>query len=444
MKDLTAERPAAAATPVQPARGRRILLTTLGSLGDLHPYIALARALQARGHSVVLATSAVYREKVEALGIDFAALRPDLPDPESHPDLIRRIMDPWRGTTVVWREFILPALRDSYEDTRAAAAGADLLVSHPLTLTTRLAAEKLGIPWASTCLAPLSFLSAYEPPVLPQVPSLARLRPLGPGFHRVLLGFMKWTIRSWARSWHALRAELGLPPAHNPLLEGQHSPHLVAAMFSQVLGRPQPDWPASARVTGFAFFDEDGAPGLDPELTRFLDAGPPPVVFTLGSSAVYVPGSFYRASAAAAARLGRRAVLVVGRQPRNMPAAGSLPPGVLAVPYAPYSELFPRAAAVVHQGGVGTTAQALRGGRPMLVVPFAHDQPDNADRVRRLGVARVLPPGGYGPSRAAGALRALLEDPGCAARAAEVGRRVRAEDGAGAAADALDRLVHKG
>src|SRR5262245_27952102 len=148
---------------------------------------------------------------------------------------------------------------------------------------------------------------------------------------------------------------------------GQHSPALVLALFSKLLADKQPDWPPQTVITGFPFYDRDGEGGMSPELSNFLDTGPPPVVFTLDSSAVVDAGPFYEHSVAAAKLLGRRAVLLVGKDPRNRPAA--LPAGIVAFAYAPYSELCPRAAAVVHEGGIGTTAQAMRSGRPMLVMP---------------------------------------------------------------------------
>ena len=118
----------------------------------------------------------------------------------------------------------MPALRESYEDVLAAAQEADLLVSHVLTYATRLVAEKKGIPWASGFLQPLGFFSAYDPPVLPQVPSLSKLRFLGPAFHRPLFWLAKRSCRSWSEGWHCLRAEIGLPPtSDNPLFEGLYS-----------------------------------------------------------------------------------------------------------------------------------------------------------------------------------------------------------------------------
>jgi UDP:flavonoid glycosyltransferase YjiC (YdhE family) len=245
-------------------------------------------------------------------------------------------------------------------------------------------------------------------------------------------------VRPWCEPWHRLRADLGLPRTdEDPLFEGQYSPALNLALFSSQLGAPQPDWPRATVVTGFPFFDEDGEPDLEPALARFLDDGPPPIVFTLGSSAVKDAGDFYAVGAEAARRLGRRAVLLIGREASPPP----MPPGVAAFAYAPYSKLFPRAAAIVHQGGVGTTGQAMRSGRPMLVMPYAHDQPDNTARVTRLGIARTIGKRAFEPSRVTSELAALLGDAAYANRASEVGRAVAAEDGASAAADAIERLL---
>ena len=239
--------------------GRRIVLTTFGSLGDLHPYIAVALGLQARGHEAVIATTRHYRQRIEARGIGFHAVRPDGPDLDVDRDAMRRIMDSRKGSEYVIRELMMPVLHESYEDILAAAQGADLLVSHVLTYATRLVAEKKGIPWASSFLQPLGFFSAYDPPVLPQVPFLSKLRFLGAAFHRPLFWLAKWSCRSWCEPWHRLRAEIGLPPtSENPLFEGQYSPPLVLAMFSKLIAGQQPDWPPQTVVSGFPFPDQNG------------------------------------------------------------------------------------------------------------------------------------------------------------------------------------------
>jgi rhamnosyltransferase subunit B len=216
----------------------------------------------------------------------------------------------------------------------------------------------------------------------------------------------------------------------------------VLAMFSRSLAMPQPDWPPNTRITGHVFYDGSDRDGLSPDLERFLASGPAPVVFTLGTSVVGkgpAAGYFYRESLKAARILKVRSVFLVGKDTKNrLPVP--LPEGVAVVDRAPFSKLFPRAAAVVHQGGIGTVGQALRAGRPQLVVPFAFDQPDNAQRLQRLGVAEVLYPRRYAAHRAATRLGDLLRGSWYVCRAGEVSGRVLSEDGVGDACDAIEEL----
>jgi rhamnosyltransferase subunit B len=418
--------------------GSRIVLTTFGSLGDLHPYLALAVELKARGHQVALATHEYYRAKIEAEGIGFFPVRP-----EATPDdreLMAFAMDIKKGPERVLRDIVLPVLPESYADLLAASRGADLLVSHPLTFAAPLVAAVLGIRWASVVLSPIGFFSAFDPPVIPPHPWAVRLRVLGPRVNGWFMDFGRRTVLPWTEPVGRLRAELGLPPGGNPIFEGQHSPDLVLALFSPLLGEPQPDWPRQTVQTGFTFYDRHGGPAELPEVVEeFLAAGEAPLVFTLGSAAVLSPGTFFAESAAAAQKLGRRAVLV-GAEPSGEEPSG-LPASILAVQYVAYSRIFPRAAAIVHQGGIGTVGQALAAGRPMLVVPFSHDQPDNAARLVRRGVARTLRRGRYTAARAAAELRPLLADGSYAERAAAAGEHVRREDGLGTACAAIERLL---
>jgi rhamnosyltransferase subunit B len=293
---------------------------------------------------------------------------------------------------------------------------------------------------ASAMHIPTGFFSAHDPPLIPGFPALSRrLRFLGPGVWGPLGRFLNRRMRWLARPWHRLRRQIGLPPAEgpNPLTEG-HSPLLHLALFSKYLADKQPDWPPQTMVTGFPWFDQEGAVALPPALARFLDAGPPPIVFTLGSVIATDAGSFYEHSAGAAKLLGRRAVLIL-KDSHNRPR--SLPENVVAFEYAPFSVLFPRAAAIVHHGGIGTTGLAMRSGRPMLVMPCAWDQPDNAERARRLGIARAIPRHRYTPVRVAADLRCLLDDPAYTRRASEIGAQVREEDGVGVACNALSGLL---
>jgi rhamnosyltransferase subunit B len=426
--------------------GKRIVLTTFGSFGDVHPYIAVGLELKARGHRAVIATSHIYREKIEAVGLGFHPVRPNLPPPQEHPEIVAKVIDVRKGAEFLFKELLVPHLRDGYEDLREAARGADLLVTHVITLAGPILAQKTGIPWISTVLAPVSFFSAYEPFVPPQMPGVVKLLRLSPLIGRAYLSVARRFTDRWMGPVYRFRAELGLPRGGHPLFEGQHSPSLVLALFSKVLGEPQPDWPPQTVITGFPFFDRKDIDGKDeadlaPELKKFLDGGPAPIVFTLGSSAVFVAEDFYRESAAAARLLKRRAVLLIGDE-RNRPQE-PLGDDIAVFDYAPYGRILPRAAAVVHQGGVGTTGQALRAGVPTLIVPFNHDQPDNAARVERLGTGRTLARKKYTAANVVRELDRLLGDETYAERAAAVGEVVRGEDGARTAADEIEKFVLK-
>lgn len=419
--------------------GKRIVLCTFGSLGDIYPFLAIAEEMKRRGHSPVIATTPVYRSLIEGKGILFHPVRPDID--VSDPNILRRAMDRRTGGRYIVCDLILPALRESYEDTAKVATHADLLVTHPMTLSAFLFARKTGIPWASVALAPVSLYSIYDPPVLAGVPFAESLSTLGPFFQRGILRTVSFLFEPLWKPFRKFENELGLPPAPNPLFWG-HSPNLVLGLFSPALAAPQRDWPANSYATGFPFFSNSSDQQSPPELQSFLDSGEPPIVFTLGSAAVGAAGDFFQQSAEAAQRLKRRAVLLVGRDLRSQPQY-TLPPGVIAVPYAPHAAVFPRACVIVHQGGIGTTGEAMRAGRPMLVVPYSHDQPDHAARLSRLGVARSIPRERYNSAIAAREIHALLEDSNYAKRAAEIGASVRSEAGVTAACDQIERLLQQ-
>ena len=418
----------------------RIVLSNIGTFGDINPLIAIALELKQRGHSPVLALPNVYRPKIEPLGLEFHAIRPDI-DP-ANTKLVDMIYDVKKGTETGLREFLFPALRETYDDLLDAAtkpARADLMLLGELNYAGPIVAEVTGIPWASYVLAPFSFFSAFDPPVLPPYPRLARADKVA-GMGRVMRRLARFVTRKWPEPIYELRRELGLPKGKNPIFDAKHSPNLVLALFSRVLGVEQKDWPPDTLITGFCFYDSDaGNAALPAQLEEFLAGGEAPVVFTLGSAAVLAAGPFYELSARSAKKLGIRAVLLVGDDPRNLPQS-ALPESICVAKYAPYSALFPRASLVVHQGGVGTTAQCLRAGKPMLIMPYSHDQPDNARRMRRLGVARVIQRSNYKPWRVARRLRAMLANPKYGARARVAAEEVARENGVKTACDALEQL----
>jgi hypothetical protein len=327
-----------------------------------------------------------------------------------------------------------------YEDLMKAVTGADAFISGEVVFPAASVAEKTRIKWITTTLAPGSFLSPYDPLVPPTAQWLKHLRFLGSPFHSVMFSVVRRMIDSWFEPYRVFRRELGLSEDRNPLFEGK-SDLLHLAMFSKLLGKPQPDWHSPTLQTGFCFYDGQNDLGKMPEtLTEFFDAGEPPIVFTLGSAAVMDARDFFEESAKAARILNRRAVLLFGVF--NEPPK-SVDESIVAFDYAPYSLVFPRAACVVHQGGVGTTAQVLRAGVPHLVMPYSHDQPDNAARVERIGVARTISREKYTGESAAKELRRLLADLSYKANAVETRKIVEAEHGTRIACDAIEQTLKK-
>lgn len=422
----------------------RIVLSNIGTLGDTNPLIALALELKRRGHSPAMALPEVYRSRIAPLGLEFHPIRPDI-DPTNNV-LVEMVYDIKHGTEHGLRNFLFPSLRHTYDDLLDAATRpvrADLMLLGELNYAGPIVADVTQIPWASYVLAPLSFFSAFDPPVLPPYPKLARADKKVPGFGRVIRRVARFASRKWPEPIYALRQELGLPRGENPLFDAKHSPYLVLALFSRVLGIEQKDWPTNTLITGFAYYDADaGNAKLPVRLEEFVASGVPPVVFTLGSAAVLAAGDFYEVSAKAAMELGLRAVLLIGTDPRNRPAQ-ALPDSICVAEYAPYSALFSRASLVVHQGGVGTTAQCLRAGKPMLIMPYSHDQPDNARRMQRLGVAEVIQKASYTPGQVVKKLKKIMDTPELAARARTVAQQMRGEDGVRRACNALEELYAK-
>ncbi|HKP70516.1 MAG TPA: glycosyltransferase [Pyrinomonadaceae bacterium] len=415
----------------------KIILATIGSLGDMHPKIALALGLKERGHDVTIAAMEYYRERIEPLGINFAPMSPHL-DPDDK-DLSRDLMDSRKGSEKILREIVLPSLDDMYNDLMRAVDGADMLISGEIVYAVKSVVEKTGIRWVSTSLQPGTFFSAYDPFVPPTAEWLEHFHFLGPTFNRGLYSIMRWAMSDWWSPYQEFRRRHGLSDDHDPLIAGKYSNLLHLAMFSRVLGAPQQDWPPNTVQTGFCFYDGGNDIQKMPDgLEEFLDSGEPPIVFTLGSAAVMDARDFFEQSGDAARKLGRRAVLLYGKYSEPPKTLGG---DVVGFDYAPYSQVFQRAACVVHQGGVGTTGQVLRAGVPQLVVPFAHDQPDNAARCRRAGVAEIIKRDDFNASTAVGVLKQLLSDKSYRVNAQIAADTVASELGTDAACDAIERVL---
>ncbi len=414
----------------------KITFAPFGSLGDLHPLLALAIEMRERGHEIKIATLEVYRERIEILGFPFFAVRPDA-NPEDR-EMARKAMDLKGGSEFVIRDLMLGNIRDSYKDLMKACEGSEILVSGEIFFASFLVAEKLNLKHITTTLAPISMFSTYESSYYPNAPFLYSLDFLGRPYRSFIKSLMSRVLNSWFRDYKDFRKEIGLNPDHNPLFDDKFSSLLHLVLFSKVLGNPQPDWDPKAVQTGFCFYDgHEDLGGIAQDIQEFLDAGEPPIVFTLGSAAVMDPGVFYEESIKAAKLLDRRAVLLYG-------LFNEKPTGLdykrIGVDYAPYSQLFPNAACVVHQGGVGTTAQVLKAGVPHLFMPYSHDQPDNAVRCRKIGVAEIVERNKYNAQSAAQALRKILSETSYKAKAIEAKRIVDGEGGTNKACDEIERF----
>lgn len=419
----------------------RILITCFGSYGDLFPYIALGKALQERKHEVTLGTTEIFRQKVEAEGLRFHHIRCGLDrytTPELLRDFLQRVFDPVKGGEFFVRE-MMQDIGATYQDTHEAVRQSDFVISNPFALTTPLVCRDLNITWLSTILAPMFFMSVYDPPIQSAAPWLRSVNHWSPALYRGLFGLIKKVAQSWTKPLYAFCEAQRIPaPNANPLFEGQYSPHGTLAMFPYCLATPQPDWPVNTRITGFPLFSsEEAETHTLSKLDTFLQSGEPPLVFALGSSAVHIAPEFFRTSALIAKKLNRRAVLVAG----PLDAGIEETEGIFVVKYVAYSRLFRHASVIIHQGGIGTLAQAICAEKPMLIVPFGFDQFDNAERLTKLGVAETIKRKNYTTDTASALVERLATVETYKQRAREIGTSINKEDGIENACMIIDSML---
>ena len=360
-----------------------ILISCVGSAGDVHPFIAIGQVLARRGHEVELVTSPHFASRIEAAGLTCTPVgtEADFEHVVHHADL----WNPRSCFPVLWQAIAQRLVEAHSLLVARAQPGRTVLVGSTLAIPVRLAQETHGLPAAMVHLSPVCMWSAQAPAVLP---GLGDLSGWPPALVRLIQSVVERSFidRVVAPGFDRIRQDLGLPPVRRLLSRWIHSPQRVVCAWPDWFSPKQSDWPAQAVTTGFARWSGTQGQSLAPALLDFLNAGPAPIGFTPGSAMAQGRDFFARAVASSAA-LNQRALLIT---PYADQLPNPLPPHAHAVSYAPFDALLPRLAALVHHGGIGTTAQALAAGLPQAVLPFAHDQFDNATRLVKCGVALRL------------------------------------------------------
>ncbi len=411
----------------------RILLAAIGSSGDVNPVIEVGRALRARGHAVTLATSEVFAGQVAANGLGFERLGTTAQAQALMRD--PRLWHPLRGFGCIIEGAVLPMIEPLYRIIERHRGPGLVVAATSLCLGARVAQERLGVPTATVHLQPTVFRSEVDN---------GTLGPLhfGPGMPRPLRRGLLWAIdalvvdRGVAPALNRFRSGLGLAPTRGIFRSYLNSPDLVLGLFPEWFAERQPDWPAQTCLTGFVLHDGAELAPIPGDAEAFLAAGPAPLLVTPGSAATDRT-EFFRAAARACARAGSRAMFVTNFA-EQIPAG--LPAGVRVFPYLPFSRVLPRCSGIVYHGGIGTLAQAVAAGVPHLVIPNAHDQPDNGRRVELLGLGRCLPLRRFRREEGARALSAILSSEAVARRCRELSPRVGGTQAAEAACLRIEAL----
>ncbi|NNM91818.1 MAG: glycosyltransferase [Candidatus Eremiobacteraeota bacterium] len=398
-----------------------VLIYCVGSAGDVYPFIAIGESLQRRGHEVQVLTAGLFRDKIERAGLGFIEAgsqeqydeviqNPDLWHPKKGAGVILRLFgDGWPLAYAFLVDHVRP------HDT--------VLVTSTLGMSARLLQEKLGTKLVTVHLQPSSLLSATDPGALAALP-WAKYLPVWAA-RALIASIDRGMSFLLCPKLNAFRATIALPPVRS-IRRWMNSPERVVCAFPPWFAAPQRDWPANAVSTTFPRLVAAEDERLSGELLAFFNAGAPPIAYTPGSAHAHGRAFFERALAATE-KLGMRAVFVT-RYRDQLPDA--LPSWVHYEPYAPYDLLAPRVAAFVHHGGIGTSATVLAAGTPQLITPFTFDQPDNAARLKKLGVAESVSPKAPA-TQWARALSRLLNDPAVANTCREIAARMAVEEPGG-------------
>jgi rhamnosyltransferase subunit B len=410
----------------------RIVIVALGSGGDVYPMIALGRQLSARGHDVHIVSSPSFEGRAGSAGLRFHACA-------SRADEERALHDPdlWKmgsGFRLLF-ESLVELVPATYEIVRTQfIEGRTTIVANAAALGARVAREMLTGPLVTVHLQPILLRSLNHQPGIVASPAW---RPVIRTIRRVLLPALdRWVLDPVITpKLNGFRATLGLPPVGRVFERWIQSPDLVLGFFPEWFAQPEDDWPPQTRLVGFPPGDDVDEHDLR-DVEAFLDAGPPPVVFTAGT-AMAVARPFFEASAAACRLVGCRG-LVLTRYPNQLPP---LPEGVRHCPYAPFARVLGRAAALVHHGGIGTIAAAFAAGVPQIVMPFNFDQPDNAARLRALGAGVTVRGPAPSAEALARAIRLAVTSPTIAEKCRSIAQATRLSDAYGTASELVETAV---
>lgn len=410
----------------------KILILTMGSRGDVQPYIALGAGLRSAGHRVTLATLEAFAQMVQGYGLDFAPIRGEflelLQTPEGKAALVGK------GNPLALLRQVMPMMRQILDDALAASADAELVIYHPKALGGYSIAEKLGIPGVLALPLPLySPTAAFPSPILPVAslgPTLNRLS------HRAMVGLTSASVRGLVNRWR--REVLSLPPVRDELtLRGQ--PVLRLYGYSPAVVPTPADWDRFSVATGYWFLEQPQGWEPPESLRAFLRAGPPPVYVGFGSMPTQDSARTTNIILAALERSGQRGVLATGWGGLS---ATALPASVYLLQEAPHDWLFPQMAAVVHHGGAGTTAAGLRAGVPTVICPFFGDQPFWGRRVAALGAGPPpIPQNRLTIDALSSAIQAAVSNPTMRERAGGLAASIRAEDGVAQALRQIEASV---
>lgn len=411
-----------------------LILSAFGSYGDVLPMIGVGATMRRRGWRVQVIVNPYFADVVAQAGLELLPLgsAEEYRELTYHADL----WHPRRGLKLVLSRGAAAYLRAAYAHVgENYRPGETVIGAHGLDLASRIFHDKHASPVATIHFAPFALPTVHATPRYVGAPQL-QWSP------RWAKAAQYWAVDRWvvdpliAPEVNALRRDLGLPPVGRVFTKWNNSPLRVIGLFPDWFAPVQPDWPPQLRLVGFPLYDSHATAELSDEVRAFLDAGEPPIVFAPGSANVQAQ-EFFATASEACRRLGRRGLLMT-KYPEQLPQ--SLPPGVRSFGFVPFSKLLPRAAALVHHGGIGTCAQGLAAGLPQVVMPMAYDQLDNGVRLARLGVGAVVRQPQFQPGRMTNTLAGLLESTAVRERCGDLAKRCNGPASLEAACDLLEEL----